>query len=537
MLRFLLWRLLAAVALVAGVLVLGWFLGGGPGAALRGETHRSAVQLSARTLSAAPRHLWQATPSLARWPVWLALGLAAGAFAVLVAIRLRARAARRYVRLTVELYRTDHASAEALVNLYGALHKRLSRRWWRRLLQGQPSVALEIHHRGDPIPDDGGPRGSSLHLGSPHSIWFAVACPAGDERMIEATLRSAYPNCRLAPASGSIGFPPSVLRLKKHGPFILRAKTLDRFEQERDPPVHRLLTVMGACPPPAFLQLALTPAPALLEGLAKLMFKRREATLSRERRSHNPARDRSIVEDRELRGGLELQHRPLFYADLRVIAHERSVCEQIASELRVESAENRLVERGTVIRHGVFGLYGRRVRRGEGNPLPSLRTGVFAANELASIWQLPASDYVTVPLARSGVPLAPAPPGVFRPGEGEGCLRDALGPVSIHPALRKQNTAVPGTVEQGKTSFLVASVADDLRRDRCAVIVLDPKGDAAEAAISLVPPERTCTLLDFANPTCGFNPLAAEAPADVIADYVVAALKNLFTDDGVILGP
>src|SRR4029077_3428877 len=71
---------------------------------------------------------------------------------------------------------------------------------------------------------------------------------------------------------------------------------------------------------------------------------------------------------------------------------------------------------------------------------------------------------------------------------------------------------------------------EDLRRERCAVIVLDPKGDAADAALSCVPPQRVCTLLDFARPTCGFNPLAVDAPADVIADYVVGALKNLFTD-------
>jgi hypothetical protein len=80
----------------------------------------------------------------------------------------------------------------------------------------------------------------------------------------------------------------------------------------------------------------------------------------------------------------------------------------------------------------------------------------------------------------------------------------------------------------------VATVAEDLRRENCAVIVLDPKGDAAEAALSLVPRERTCTLLDFAHPTCGFNPLAVDAPADTIADYVVAALKNLFSDEIVI---
>ena len=64
--------------------------------------------------------------------------------------------------------------------------------------------------------------------------------------------------------------------------------------------------------------------------------------------------------------------------------------------------------------------------------------------------------------------------------------------------MRKQNTAVPGAVEQGKSSYLIATVAEDLRREQCAVIVLDPKGDAADAAVSLVAPERTCTLLDFA---------------------------------------
>jgi hypothetical protein len=123
----------------------------------------------------------------------------------------------------------------------------------------------------------------------------------------------------------------------------------------------------------------------------------------------------------------------------------------------------------------------------------------------------------------------------MRPAAGEGTLRDSLGPVSIHLRQRRQNTAVPGAVDQGKSSYLVATVAEDLRRERCAVIVLDPKGDAADAALSCVPPQRVCTLLEFARPTCGFNPLAVDAPADVIADYVVGALRNLFTDEDVKL--
>ena len=213
-----------------------------------------------------------------------------------------------------------------------------------------------------------------------------------------------------------------------------------------------------------------------------------------------------------------------------MIAPERRACEQISSVLRSQRAENRLVERTTGIRQSTFGSYTRRVRRGEGNPIPGLLRGVFATNELAGLWQLPSIGYTRVPFSRSGLPLAPAPPEIFRPTEGPGTLSDSIGPLSIHVSMRRQNTAAPGTVEQGKSSYLVASVAEDLLRDRCAVIVLDPKGDAADAALSAVPEDRTCTLLDFAHPTCGFNPLAVDAPGDVIADYAVAALRNLFTD-------
>ncbi len=416
------------------------------------------------------------------------------------------------MRLKVIPYRGDDPTAEAIVNMFEALHKRLLRRWWRRLLGGQPSIGLEVH--------------------CDREAWLSLTCPVGLESLVEAALRSAYTNCGLQRATREPGPPPCVLRLKKHAPFTKRAKRIDRFEHDRAPAVNRLLTTMAACASPAFVQIALTPTPALFEGHSKRAYKRHEHHLSRERKLSLPPLDRSMVEDEELKGGLEVQHRPLFFVDVRVVGQRREVCERIASELRAASAENRIVERGTPIRHGWLGLYTQRVQRGEGNPLPSIRKGVFASTELASMWHMPSVDYSTVPFTRNPLPLAPAPPAILRIQEGVGgTLRDIHGPVSIHPGLRRQNTAVPGTVEQGKSSYLVATVAEDLRRERCAVIVLDPKGDAAEAALSLVPPERTCTLLDFAYPTCGFNPLAVDAPADTIADYVVAALKHLFDDE------
>jgi hypothetical protein len=517
--RFLLWRLLGLLSAFAGLCLLAWFLTGGPGRALRGQVGtgvlRSIPGVAAAAFGETASSIWRWSPGFGLAFAPLLTSIALTGAVLLIVVRCSVRAQRRYVRLVVNAYRTDHAETEDLVRMFEALHKRLLHRWWRRLALGQPSLAVEVHHTGG---NGGG------------SAWLGVSCPRGLERVVEAALQAAYPNCRVSTAEYLLGVAPVLLRLKKQAEFIRRGKPMPSFERDRQPAVDRLMTVMAACGEPAFVQIALTPTAASFESLARHLFKRREAQISRERREHLLLRDRSMVLDAELRGGLDVQHRPLYFADLRVVASSREVCERIASELRVETAENRLVERGTALRHGLLGLYGRRIQRGEGNPLPSFLKGVFAATELASLWQLPSVDYATVPFARSGVPLAPAPPGIFRPQDGPGTLRDAYGPVSIHVDLRRQNTAVPGTVEQGKSSYLVATIAEDLRRQRCALILLDPKGDAADAALSVVPSERICTLLDFANPTCGFNPLAVDAPADVIADYVVSALKNLFTD-------
>ena len=507
--RFLLWRLLGVLASFCAFSLTAWLLGGGLGRELRAvsvaRSHRADHGLLRAGSHLIASALFGGFSTVLRdcsgaFPVggivlvllWIATA------ATLLVVRSYNRRQRRYVRLEVEPYRTDQTSAEAIVAMFDALHKRLLQRWWRRLVFGQPSVALEVHNQYER-------RAAGAVV---HRAWLAVSCPAGLEQMVETALRCAYPNCRLRLAEVLLDAPPRVLRLKKQATFIKRVKSLDRFEHEREPSINRLLTVMGGCESSAFVQIALTPTPVLFEHYAKLLYKHHEARLSRHRREGlRPTRDRSMIDDSELRGGLDVQHAPLFFVDLRVVAPGRQVCERIASELRAEAAENRLVERGTAIRHGLLGGYRRRVQRGEGNPLPACHRSVFAASELAAIWHLPSIDYASVPLARAALPLAPAPPGVLRPAHGPGVLRDALGPVSVHPALRKQNTAVPGTVEQGKSSYLAASVAEDLLRERCAVIVLDPKGDAAEAAVSLVPESRTCTLLDFAHPTCGFNPL------------------------------
>ncbi len=494
--RAILWRVAALVAALLAVRLLVTILEGSLGRALRA---RHAPPSRAPLLPGG--HVGVALPG---WlgSALLAAALAAGAAGTaLTATRMLARRRRRYVRLRIVPYRTDRAGADALERMYAGLHAALVERWWRRALRGQPSASLEAW-TGE------------------HGAWLALSCAPARAAAARAAMQLAYPNVLVEKREARRAQPPPVLlRLKKRTGFIRRIATPGRFERDAQPAMDGMLRAMAACAGPALVQVALTPAPAAVERLARALFKRREQEV---------ALQRSLLEQTELLGGLEVQHRALFFADVRVLAESTEDAERIAGALRARRAENRLVERGSPVRQGRLGLFRRRLERGEGNPLPGLLREVFSPRELADLWQLPSVEFAAVPLARGALPLAPAPPEVERVGQGT--LRDALGPVSIAIGLRRQNVAVPGTVDQGKSSFLVASVAEDLCRERCAVIVLDPKGDAAEAALSAVPRGRTCTLLDFADPTCGFNPLRVDAPADVIADYVVGALKNLFTD-------
>jgi hypothetical protein len=404
-LRSLLWRLLGLLAALIGAVAIAWLSRGGPGRALRGAatsgTPHSPVAAVARTVTAAAGDglhvLLQPVRSLSGTQIAAALVLAA----LVVSARGRARHQRRYVRLAVEVYRTDRASAAGVANLFQSLHERFLSRWWRRLLCGQPSIALEVHHTCSP---------------EGKAAWLAVCCPRGGERLVESALRASYPNTRLRPVDAILDV-PAVLRLKKGARFIKRAKALDHFEQEREPPVDRLITAMAATDAAAFVQIALRPAPILFERLARRLHRDADRALS-PHAQHVPRRP--LVDEQELRAGLALQHSPLFFCDLRVISDERRSCELIASELRAGLAENRLIERGTAFRHGLLGLYRARVRRGEANPLPALRRGVWAASELARLWHLPSSEYAVVPFRRSGVPCAPASPAILRPRGGGG---------------------------------------------------------------------------------------------------------------------
>ncbi|HLH14854.1 MAG TPA: hypothetical protein VKV16_08705, partial [Solirubrobacteraceae bacterium] len=123
MLRYVLWRLLGALAVFASFALLAWFLHGGPGRLLRGG---AGEELGVSTLAAglvrAIDALWSARTLLDGPVARLCSLLGCGLAMAFAAARLRARARRRYVRLRVEAYRADHADVAAVAEMFAALH-------------------------------------------------------------------------------------------------------------------------------------------------------------------------------------------------------------------------------------------------------------------------------------------------------------------------------------------------------------------------------------------------------------------------------
>src|SRR4051812_37456241 len=81
---------------------------------------------------------------------------------------------------------------------------------------------------------------------------------------------------------------------------------------------------------------------------------------------------------------------------------------------------------------------------------------------------------------------------------------------------------------------MAQSCADDAQDDGCCLIVLDPKRDLADKALSVTPRRRTVWILDLAAPEIGINPLLIPGRPDAVADAVVEGFRDT-NEDGAIM--
>ncbi|ADB49877.1 P-loop NTPase family protein [Conexibacter woesei] len=435
----------------------------------------------------------------------VALALAAGA---LGAVRWRARRQRSYVRLWLLPFRADQAEPEDVRRLLESWHQQLLERWWRRIVAGQRGMAIELVV----APDAEGDRSARLTL----------VCPEELVDGIEGSLLACYPDSRLR--RGGQALPPvsRVVRLKKRQTFV---RALRGAEDDERQAVDAVLSQMGSVAQTSIVQYALTPAPALFDVYSRWRYGRLEHVAA-DAHVRNPSKAglRSEVLGRELEGGLRIQHRALFFCDLRVAAEDDAGCAAVAGALRgASSAENRLVERRMRIRRE---LYLDRLRTAVGNPLPSWRRGVLSSGELAGLCALPSPGLKTVRVVRSPLPRLMAPPDVSRAPEHT-LARDERGSVGIRPQDKSDGLGLIGGQKTGKTAVLCRTVEADALDPGCALVVLMPKPGDAQKALSMVPPGRTVHYLDLERPELGINPLMGDGDPAMIADKVVDAFRDV----------
>lgn len=428
----------------------------------------------------------------------------------IVAARTVSRHRRRIVRVELIPFRADEATPEMVRRMLESWHQQMLERWRNRPLGGQAAIALETAME----PDGQGGFEGRIVLALPHDMLGAV----------EGSLRACYPNCRLHERDEPPAAPDAIVRLKKREGFIQALNIPD----EEDPVItDAVLNAMAQVGAPCTVQIVLTPTPALFDWHARRRFRAREKKAVRARGwdRTDPGLGSELLA-RELEAGLAVQHRPLFFGEIRIGGPSRVACRAIGGVLRGETGgENRLHERH-LSKPGRRELYAERIRRGWSNPLPSWRHGVYSSSELAGMWRLPSPGLTSVAVTRSAVPRVGAPPAISRT-PGIGIVRDERGPVGIMPQDKSDGLGLIGGQKTGKTSVLCQTVRVDAEDPNCALIVLMPKPGDARKALSTVPAWRTVHYLDFEAPELGINPLMAVGEAAMVADKVVDAFRDV----------
>ncbi len=434
----------------------------------------------------------------AAWSIgrWLLLLTAIATLGV-CASRLHARRTRTMQRVLITPGRSSEASPAQIAGLIETLGSVTRERWWVRLWRGVPPVAtLELI--------------AGVHPGGTREQRLGIAVPNGDGHIeaLRGVLASRYPDTTLTLLSATAPdalrpWLKEIVRLKKAKPF---ARALDRplerslssTEPYQEAPIDGLLSVMAEVGERVLVQITISPVPNHFQKAA------RDVSVQRRKPAREaPAPD--AVQQREERSSTDaVVFRSLSFCDIRVGAESYRAARHVAGAIEghAEGGENHLRQRRPVLRRR---LYIERMVRAESNPLPSWWRGVYSSLEIAGLWQIPTAFAKNVAIERSNVPQLATPPEVLRLTDARKAIATDLrgNYVGIRGEDFKYGVQVSGVQGGGKTSILAKIAEVRAREPNTAVVVLDPKGDLAEAAAALMPSWRTVRVLDVARPLFG----------------------------------
>ncbi|HEU5105558.1 MAG TPA: replication-relaxation family protein [Solirubrobacterales bacterium] len=441
--------------------------------------------------------------------------------------RALARSRRSMQRLLVTPGRSSEASPGQVAGLIEALGSVTRERWWVRLWNGAPpAVTLELI--------------AGVHPGGTREQRIGIAIPEreGYVEALRGVLANRYPDATLTPLGNSTGgalrpWLREIVRLKKAKPFARALsrpleRSLATVEAFQDSPIDSLLSVMAGVGERVVVQITISPVPNHFQRAARSV-----AVQQRRPAREEPAPD--AVQQREERSSTDVVvFRSLAFCEIRVGAESYRAARHIAGAIegQAEGGENHLRQRRARLRRR---LYVERMVRAESNPIPSWWRGVYSSLEIAGLWQLPTAYAKHVAIQRSNVPQLATPPEVLRLKDARKAIAmDLEGNfVGIRDPDFKYGIQVSGVQGGGKTSLL-AKIAEVRARDpNAALIVLDPKGDLAEAAAASMPSWRTVRVLDFARPLFGIELRTPERDLQAEASIFSEAMVDVSrTEEG-----
>lgn len=170
----------------------------------------------------------------------------------------------------------------------------------------------------------------------------------------------------------------------------------------------------------------------------------------------------------------------------------------------------------------------------------SHRNGMLLnARELANLVHLPGASIHSRKLHGSNRKSKAAPPiteghrYVLGMNDHEGMEKE----VTLSPSVRLKHTHVIGATGTGKSTFLLSSIANDIRNDE-GVAVLDPHGDLIEGILPFIPEERSKDVV-YVDPAdsdfpVGFNILLAHSDLEkeILSSDLVAVFRRQSTSWG-----
>ncbi|WKZ27277.1 MAG: DUF87 domain-containing protein [Candidatus Paceibacterota bacterium] len=421
-------------------------------------------------------------------------------------------------------------------------------RGWNKFVYGEPYIALEmaVHHKGE-------------------DIFFYCAVPKNYEAVFVKQVHGLYPSAEVVQSPEYTIFHPSgvfagsYLSQKKEA--ILPFRTYARLESDPLGGIISALSKLEKEGEGAAIQILIRPSHkesvrSLAQRVAQEMqkgspFKEAFARVrsSKKQEQDESAKPATAFEDDVIKALQSKASRPLFDTNVRILVSAET---QDRADAMLKDIESSFVQLGSPDLNELAPL-GLRAR-GKDKLAYEYAFRMFndayamqlSSEELASIYHFPLQHSQAARVAFSHVKAAEPPTNLPEQGIvlGANVFRGQERPVRMTDSDRRRHLYVVGQTGTGKTTFMKHMIAQDIRAGK-GVCVIDPHGDFAEYALSVVPKERVDDVIYF-NPgdtdrplglnILEFDPTKPEQKT-FLSNELLAIIKSLYKSLPEAFGP